>query len=753
MKSRAWLLMLSILILALVISACGNTNTSEGTTPVVETNTPGSLIAAITSVPDPKVTAGAYLDAWTNFDYVSMYNMLTTLSRDSITIENFNTRYTDVTQEAVLVSIEYEILQVLTNPESAQIGYHVVLDSALVGTIEANTQMTLSIENGQWKVVWDDAMILPELAGGNTLSMETVWPNRGIIYDQDGVTLAADTYAVALQVIPTELNLDNNQDTSLLNRLYNITNINPNYFEDDIFGEDATWIEPLIEVSEGRFEEYESSLSNLVNALSWSSYYTRLSYLGNATAHTVGWVGAVPLEEEEEWASLGYPIDAQVGRSGIENWAEEYLAGKPSANLYVITPDGTLLTRLGTSESEPSQEVYTTLEANLQQWAQLSLEGFTGAVVVLERDTGRVLAMASSPTFDPNDADADNPNSEWGSYFSGGDDPFLNRATQGQYPPGSIFKVITASAALESGMFSRETVYDCQYRWYGPEGMVFDDWTLEKERPPSGELILPEGIMRSCNPYFYQIGYTLYTNGQETLVSDMARGFGLGALTGIEVLPESSGQIINPDDAGSTDGTTGWFNAVQQAIGQSQTLITPLQAAVYTAAIGNGGTLYRPQLIQSIVNTAGDETYSFAPEVNGTLPISAETLAVIQEGMGLVTQNANGTAYRTFVNRAIRVWGKTGTASTGPGLEPHAWFIGYTDTQNENRPDIAIAVLLEYQGDGSEYAAPIFRRLLEVYFYGEPSSTYPWENRIGEIDERYFMTDEELEALEAENNN
>ena len=441
------------------------------------------MITTIVSVPDPSETARAYLDAWTNFDYVAMYNMLTTISRDAITIEDFNNRYTNVTQEAVLVGINYEIQQVLSNPESAQVGYHVTLSSALVGALEANTQMNLSIESGQWRVIWDDTLILPELAGGNRLSMETIWPNRGIIYDRDGTTLAADTNAVALAVIPSALNLENNQDTGLLNRLYDLTGINSNYYQDDIFSEDAPWMVPLFEFPSGPFYEYEPYLRNLVNALSWDDYYTRLSYLHSATGHTIGWVGAIPLEEEEDWAAKGYPIDASVGRTGVENWAEEYLAGKPSADLYVITPDGIPFTRLGTADSQPSQSVYTTLDADLQQWAQLALDGFTGALVVLERDTGRVLALASSPTYDPNDADPNNVNSEWDSYFSGGDDPFFNRATQGQYPPGSIFKVVTASAALESGLFERDTIYECQHYWYGPEGTEFVDWTLKKNAP------------------------------------------------------------------------------------------------------------------------------------------------------------------------------------------------------------------------------------------------------------------------------
>ena len=120
--------------------------------------------------------------------------------------------------------------------------------------------------------------------------------------------------------------------------------------------------------------------------------------------------------------------------------------------------------------------------------------------------------------------------------------------------------------------------------------------------------------------------------------------------------------------------------------------------------------------------------------------------------MLLVTQNTEGTAYNTFVNRTIKVWGKTGTAQN-PGEKPHAWFIGFTDQQNEDRPDIAIAVLVENMGDGSEFSAPIFRRLMEVYFYGRPLSVFPWETRIGDINDRYFLTPEEIEALDAQNQN
>jgi penicillin-binding protein 2 len=615
--------------------------------------------------------------------------------------------------------------------------------------------MDLSLENGEWRVVWDDTIIMPELAGGNRLSLETIWPTRGIIYDHNGATLSADATAVALSIVPSAI--EDDQRGLIYSALQQVTGINAAYWDYKINQEDNPFVLSLTEIPYGQFLEYEDILSPHYNALAAEVYEnTRLSYINEAGAHSVGWVGPIPAEEVDTWAEEGYPAGAKIGRSGVEAWGEEMLAGRPSADLYVVTPENLLLTRLATTETTPSESIYTTLDKDLQRWAQLSLQGFTGAVVVLERDTGKVLAMASSPTYDPNYADPNNPNSLWGSYFPDVQGRFFNRATQGQYPPGSIFKPITMAAALESGEFTPTDRLDCGYYWYGPDGQEFTDWTLEKNRQASGNLSLVEGLMRSCNIWFYEIGYQLYVDGKTDEVAEMARGFGLGSPTGIDIFPEESGQITNPDEQGDNQP---WFYAIQQGIGQSDTLITPIQAAVYTAALGNGGTLYRPQMIDRVENTAGDATFEFTPVVNGTLPISEETLAAIRQGMLAVTRNQRGTAYFTFVNRIVDVYGKTGTAQN-PGQDPHAWFIGFTDENREDLPDLAMAVLVENMGDGSEFGAPIFRRLMEVYFNGRPLSAFPWENRIGEIDPTYFMTPEELEqylaeqeALDQQNNN
>jgi len=254
---------------------------------------------------------------------------------------------------------------------------------------------------------------------------------------------------------------------------------------------------------------------------------------------------------------------------------------------------------------------------------------------------------------------------------------------------------------------------------------VLHDWTWDHfqedgETQPSGMLTLPQGLIRSCNPWFWYIGLDLYRNGFPTAVADMARGFGLGSKTGIEGLDEEAGTI--PDATNEVDATN-------HAIGQGDTQVTPLQVARFVAAMGNGGTLYRPQVIEKIVTPAGTESALFKPEAQGTLPITPETRELIVESMkGVVTSKIPvGTAFRPMAGLDIPVAGKTGTAQAAAG-DSHAWFAGFTYAGRADKPDIAIAVLAENSGEGSEIAAPIFRRLVELYFYGKPLKLYRWES-------------------------
>jgi penicillin-binding protein 2 len=450
-------------------------------------------------------------------------------------------------------------------------------------------------------------------------------------------------------------------------------------------------------------------------------------------------------DEVDTYKRMGYRIDERVGRDGLEYFYEPYLAGKRGGSLHLVDKDGNTITVLAETDAQPARSIYTTLEYNLQRELQQKFAlsaGMKGAIVVLERDTGRVLAMLSSPGFNSNLFEPANYNYNFllDNLFNPETNPLINRATSASYPLGSVFKIITMAAALESGVYTAESEYNCEYFFTELEGITANDWTYDHylrgdNTPPSGILTLPEGLMRSCNPYFWHIGLDLYNRGYLTAVSDMARAFGLGKPTGIEI-GEAGGAIPDP---------TSQVDAFNLAIGQGGTLVTPLQVAQFVAAVGNGGTLYRPAVIEQIVPVDGsDPVFTFTPQSNGTLPVSAENLKIIQDAMYTVVNNNRGTAYYALPNvKRYQVFGKTGTAESGSG-ESHAWFAGYTNLASEGRPDIAVVVFVENGGEGSEVAAPIFQRVLEAYFLGRVETRYPWEARIG------FLPTEEPDAAESD---
>jgi penicillin-binding protein 2 len=403
--------------------------------------------------------------------------------------------------------------------------------------------------------------------------------------------------------------------------------------------------------------------------------------------------------------------------------------------LYVINPTtGAIVTKVGESAPKPADSVQLTIDRNLQSYAEESIKGFTGAIVVMERDTGRVLAMASSPGYDSNMFSPGNINAS-AQFAELAPGSFFNRPAQGTYPLGSVFKIITMAAGMESGLFVAETEYDCQYDWTRLPDRVRHDWTWQhcqdrlaagqecdtSDSVPSGLVTLSESLMRSCNPFFYEVGYTLFQNNRPNDIANMARAFGLGQKTGIEQITEEAGLINDPPTA---------IDVVNQAIGQGDVLVTPLQVARFIAALGNGGTLYRPQLVENIQPVEGAAIPIFKVTAQGVLPIQPFRMDLIREAMISVVKDSRGTATFRLRGLAIPVAGKTGTAESGNGL-PHSWFAGYTmASESTSLPDIAIAVILENQGEGSDFAAPIFKRMVETYYYGEPRTQLWFESGI-----------------------
>ena len=711
-------LFVNLVLAVVMLAGCSNptATTTNAVTPTAALPTPA---VNTTAAPDARSAATGFLQAWQSNDLTGMYNQLTRLSRDAFSVEDFTKKYNDAAANLTLQTLDYKILSVLTNTTSAQVAYEVTFHTSLLEDLTRQMEMPLTLEDGGWKVQWSDSLILPELTNGSRLALDTQRPARGNIYDRNGSAMVAQTDAVALGVVPGEIN--NKQEATLLTQLSEMTGRTPQSIKADYEFAGPDWYIAVGETTRTEVTNRWDLLSTL-GGLRINEFNARFYFDGGIAPHVTGYVLGIPAEELDAYRRKGYLGDEKVGWAGLEKYAEDALAGKPLASLYVVDSAGQISTRLAESGPVMSESITTTIDADLQLQTQKAINGFRGAVVVMERDTGRILAMASSPGVDPNLFTPENYNSGvmLGSLLNDPEMPLLNRAAQSSYPLGSVFKIITMAAALESGLYEKDTTYDCQYTFTELPGETFYDWTYEKEVPPSGTLTLQDGLMRSCNPYFYHIGLDLFRQNRPTDIANMARAFGLGSATGIDAVAEDTGSIIDP----VTEG-----DAVQLAIGQGSMLATPLQVATFIAAVGNGGTLYRPQVIENIANADGVASFTFTPEVRSQLPVSEENLTIIQEAMRMVVADARGTARRALVGLDIPVFGKTGTA-TNPNAKPHAWFAGYTNAARTDSPDIAVVVFVENVGDGSEFAAPIFRRVIEGYFYGKPITRYPWESEF-----------------------
>ena len=480
------------------------------------------------------------------------------------------------------------------------------------------------------------------------------------------------------------------------------------------------WYLPVVTLSRDEIAPHLEALRSL-NGVQIEEFRTRSYLEGGIAPHTLGYLLFIPEDEMDTYARLGYRQDEQIGAAGLEGIYETELAGQRGGSLYLLGPDGEITNLLASGAAVAGDSIVTTLDRDLQLKIQQSLGDLRAAVVVMEVDSGRILAMASNPGFDPNAFDADSMDSELlTSYFSDEDQPLFNRVTQGQYPPGSIFKIISMAAALENEIYTQYSSYNCQHAYWTCDSVYLYDWTYSHGVASSGILSLPEGLMRSCNPWFYRIGETLYSEGYESALSDMAVGFGLGAETGIE-LPEAGGNI--PETAANC------VTSSQMAIGQGEILVTPLQIVNFVAALANGGTLYRPSLVEEIDPLTGDPIQVFEPESIGELPISEQTREIVLDAMRLVVEDGRGTANWALRNLDVAVSGKTGTAQT-PSGNSHAWFAGFTREADPEHPDIAVVVLVENGGEGSEMAAPVFGRVVSLYFSDgtDPGDTLLWED-------------------------
>jgi penicillin-binding protein 2 len=693
-------LILVVLLLPIVVGC--DSPLSQATPTIPPSPTP--------DLPPADEVAFAFLQAWEREDHLAMYSLLSPLSQETYTEDEFISIYRQVADEATILSVAPRILTAFQPDMHAEVAFAITFQTALVGDFEVQNQMSLSYEWDEWGVDWSPALILPQLGDETFVKLTTWTPSRGNIYDRNGLGLAVQGELVEVGVVPGRIE----DEAALLAQLSAILGSSPADLQARYAGARPDWYVPLGQISAEAGQAYYEAFSSMPG-VELREAWTR-SYREEIIApHVIGIVGPIPREEVDLWRTQGYSGDEVVGQMGLERWGEPYLAGERGGRLEILNEEGELVAVLAEKPSRESSSLYTTFDREFQKQVQDILGRRLGAIVVLEARTGRVLALATYPTFDPNLFPTGISRQQWLTLQSDHRQPLVNRSTQGTYPPGSVFKIVTMAAGMEAGGLTAESTFICRGTWTG----LGTDWPKTCWlRSGHGSIPLDRALTVSCDITFYQVGLVLNGVGQDVL-PDYARRFGFGALTGIEI-EEEPGLVPGPEWKIQAKGE-GWApgDTVNLSIGQGELLVTPLQVAAMLAAVGNGGTFYRPQVVEMIASDPGSPEWTFEPVAVTELPISPEHLDVIQDSLHEVTFAPYGTAYEAFEGFSLPVAGKTGTAESGQS-KPHAWFAGYAPAED---PEIAIVAVVENSGEGSEYAAPLFRQVVEAYFDIQPTPT------------------------------
>jgi penicillin-binding protein 2 len=614
-------------------------------------------------------------------------------------MESVATRAENALQVATVLTTTTVLQAVLQEGDRAQASYQMTWDTALVGSLITGTMMSLNLQDGYWGVEWSGDLIWPGLGEANYLYTEYQTPARANIYDHNGLAMASEGVIVTLGVVPNQIQ----DEQALLSVLSQVTGLSTDEVRSRYADRPAEWWSPIADIP-GEVSVANADILFNTPGIEAREKDGRLYSGGMVAPHVVGWVAPIPAEDLELYRAQGYRGDEWVGVAGLEQWGEPYLAGAHGGTLYLMNPAGTVISTIAQREAVPSRAIYTTFDRPFQRQVQEIIADRRGAIVVIDVNTGAIRAMASGPAFDANIFTGSATSIQVGSILADPDRPLLNRTVQGTYPCGSVFKIVTMSAALERGGMSPETGFFCQGFWEGLGASYrMDCWTEH------GNITLKDALTASCDVTFYSVGQAL--DGIDPhILPEFARQFGFGVATGLEGVTELDGLVPDPAWKETTQGQNWWVgDSVNLSIGQGYLLVTPLQVAQMMVAVANGGTIYRPYVVDQI----GDEVVGHAEAV-GTLPVSAENLAIIQEALAGVTTMSIGTASHRFVEMTIPVAGKTGTAQA-PGATslPHSWFAAYAPADD---PEIAIVVMVENAGEGSTVAAPMTRQVVEAYY-------------------------------------
>ncbi len=537
-------------------------------------------------------------------------------------------------------------------------------------------------------------------AESNRIRLVPKRPARGALLDRNGKVLAGNRLSHSISIWP--IALPKSEWPKVVNRLAEILSVPPESIQDRLEQAGYESIESIT-IARGvspaqatAIAEYSSELPGVrLEAEAVRNYPN-----GDLAAHLLGYTGEITDEALNSPEYESYRLGAVIGQMGAEAAFESQLRGQWGGQQVEVDSAGRVISVLGEKPAVSGQDVQLTIDLKLQQLAETALGNRKGAIVAMNPYTGEVLAMVSRPAFDPNIFTTKITDAQWAQLQST-DYPFLNRALQA-FPPASTFKIVTTTAAIESGKYSPDAVLPT-FPYVSAGGIQFWDWN----RAGFGPLGFRGAMAMSSDTFFYQVAMRI---GGETLI-DWTRRYGFGAKTGIELAAEESEGLV-PDDAWKQEMIGyGWYvgDTINMSIGQGFLQTTPLQVAVMFAVPANGGYRVTPHLLK------GGRPDDWREDMN----LQPVTVKVLQEGLRQVI--SAGTA-RSLDNipGAPPIAGKTGTAEAPP-YENHAWFGAYVPAEN---PEMVIVAFAEHSGGGGgAVAAPMVKQIIEGYYKDESVQT------------------------------
>ncbi|MBM4123384.1 MAG: penicillin-binding protein 2 [Nitrospira sp.] len=560
-----------------------------------------------------------------------------------------------------------------------------------------------------WNLQIQEGAYYRDLSENNRTRSVVLEPARGLIYDRHGVLLANNAPSFGLYVTLEDVK----NRPALAEKLVKLIGLEEAPLRKK-FAERTGRLVPkklkggLTLREAALIESHRLDLPGVMIQADSRRNYT----VGATAAHVIGYVGEVSADQLEKIESEDLHQGSLIGQYGVEKAYDRFLRGKAGQKVIEVDALGHEKKTVMIEKPEAGNDLYVTIDIRLQRLAEQLLGEESGAIVAIDPTTGEVLALASHPVFDPNLLSRELTAKQWDVIVQNEGRPMTNRATQGQYPPGSTFKIVMAAAALESNTVNPSTKIRCVGGFqFG--NRLFKDWKAGGH----GMMDITQALVDSCDVFFYTVGQRM---GIDTIAS-FAMQFGLGQETGIELPSERVGIVPSNAWKEKAKGQP-WFpgETISASIGQGYVTVTPLQMAHLIATVANDGVSFRPRLVRAVMERATGRLQDIPAVSNGKLTVKPETLDLIKEALaGVVTRGTATRARSTLVSIA----GKTGTAQaaalrTGPAkdipkkLRDHAWFVSYAPV---DEPKIAVAVLVEHMGHGGSVAAPLAKQIIEAY--------------------------------------